>query len=227
MTPHDAPTDRGQAQREKIARALASDREAVQSLVAELTPVIQARAARCLLRRRQGAGGRDVREELRDLTQHVFLALFADDGRFLRDWSPDGGASLENFVGLIAERQILSLLRSRRRNPWTDVPTEAEEIEVRSPADPGPEIPTLSRDLLRRVIERAEVELSERGVEMLHWLVLEERAVEEVCALTGMKPEAVYAWRSRLGQRLRTIAAEIVSDPGSSPRTPRRSEMSS
>jgi RNA polymerase sigma-70 factor (ECF subfamily) len=33
-----------------------------------------------------------------------------------------------------------------------------------------------------------------------------------VCAATGMNADAVYAWRSRLGRLLRTLAKEMLSD---------------
>jgi RNA polymerase sigma-70 factor (ECF subfamily) len=206
-----------------IRRALARERDAVLALVAVLSPVIQARAARMLLR---AGGNRDVRQETLDLSQHVFLTLFADGGRFLLAWDPDRGASLENYVGLAAEREIASILRSRRRNPWSDDPTEAEILEAAVEPRPGPEREVLSRDLLRRVLDRLESRLSPRGREMFQWIVLDGLPVEEVCARGQLTPEAVYAWRSRLGKQVREIAAELRSDPPSSRRIPAREPAS-
>jgi RNA polymerase sigma-70 factor (ECF subfamily) len=114
-----------------IRRALTGDPTALTELVAVLTPVIQARVARTLLARRHRlAGGRDVRQEVEDLSQDVFLTLFSRDARVLRDWQPGRGLSLESFVGLVAERQVLSFLCSGRaemsgnvpqaRSPWKD-----------------------------------------------------------------------------------------------------------
>jgi DNA-directed RNA polymerase specialized sigma24 family protein len=98
-----------------IRRALTGDPTALTELVAVLTPVIQARVARTLLARRHRlACGRDVRQEVEDLSQDVFLTLFSRDSRVLRDWQPERGLSLESFVGLVAERQVLSFLRSGR-----------------------------------------------------------------------------------------------------------------
>jgi RNA polymerase sigma-70 factor (ECF subfamily) len=202
-----------------IRRAVAGERDAVRALVDAISPIIQARAARVLLRR-HGAAGRDVRQEILDLSQHVFLTLFADEGRFLLQWDPERGASLENYVGLAAEREIASILRSRRRNPWSDDPTEAEILEANVEPRPSPELQVVSRDLLARVLERLEDRLSARGLELFHWIVLDGRSVEEVCALGNLTPDAVYAWRSRLGRQLREIAAELMSDTGSSPRIP-------
>src|SRR4051812_48339802 len=93
-------------------RALEGDPIALSSLVATLTPVVQARVARTLLARRSLlAGGRSVREEVEDLSQEIFLALFDRNARVLRSWEPERGLSLLNFVGLVAERQVLSFLR--------------------------------------------------------------------------------------------------------------------
>ena len=88
-----------------VRRALAGDQGTLTRLVAVLTPVIQARVARTLLAHRSPlASGRDLRQEVEDQIQEVFLALFARDGRVLRSWLSERGLSLENFVGRVAER---------------------------------------------------------------------------------------------------------------------------
>ncbi|HET9225941.1 MAG TPA: hypothetical protein VFR31_04700, partial [Thermoanaerobaculia bacterium] len=55
-----------------VQHALSGDQTALTRLVAGLTPVIQARVARTLLARRAWLGsGRDVRQEVEDLTQDI------------------------------------------------------------------------------------------------------------------------------------------------------------
>lgn len=96
-----------------VRRALAGDQTALTRLVAALTPVIQVRVARTLLAHRSLlASGRNLRQEVEDQTQKVLLALFARDGHVLRFWLAERGLSLEKFVGLVAERQVLSFLRN-------------------------------------------------------------------------------------------------------------------
>jgi hypothetical protein len=86
-----------------VRRALAEDQTALTRLVAKLTPVIQARVARTLWARRSLlASGRDLRQEVEDQTQKVFLVLFARDGHVLRFWLAESDLSLEKFVGLVA-----------------------------------------------------------------------------------------------------------------------------
>src|SRR5258707_14864714 len=119
-----------------------------------LTPVIHAGVARTLLARRSLlAGGRNVREEVKDLSQDVFLALFADDARVLRSWQPERGLSLENFVGLVAERLAVSILRSQRRSPWSSDPTLDATLDAFGTAATA-EREAVSRDTLARPLDR-------------------------------------------------------------------------
>jgi RNA polymerase sigma factor (sigma-70 family) len=194
-----------------VAQALAGDEPALRRLVALLTPVIQSRVARGLLRWRTGAAsGRDVRQEVEDLTQEIFLHLFADDGKVLRAWQPERGLTLANFVGLVAERQTASVLRSGRRSPWKEDPTLAEDLDGLhgATAASGPEEIAASREQLQILWRRLAEELSPQGRQLFGLLFLEELPLPEVVARTQLSPDAVYAWRSRLRRLCRRLLAE-------------------
>jgi RNA polymerase sigma factor (sigma-70 family) len=193
-----------------VRRALAGDPAALGGLVALLTPVIQGRVARTLLARRYRlAGGRDLRQEVEDLSQDVFLALFSRDGHVLRTWQAERGLSLENFVGLIAERQVLSFLRSGRRNPWKEDPLLAsDEIEPESP-ESNPEVAASSREHLALLLDRLREELSPLGWRLFELLFVREMSQSEVEAATGLSADAVYAWRSRLRRLAQKLLAEM------------------
>jgi RNA polymerase sigma-70 factor (ECF subfamily) len=206
-------------------RALAGDEPAALSrFVRRLTPIVQARVARKLLLYRDRAGAqRDVRQEVEDLTQEVFLALFADEARVLRDWRPERGLSLANFVGLVAERQALSVLRSRRRSPWNADPVLDEELDADTELA-TPEREVVSRDTLDRLLERLAAELTPLGLRIFDLLLVEAVPLEEAMAETGLTSDALYAWRSRLRKRARRLLADLsenragaqtsVGDPG-------------
>lgn len=181
----------------------------MRALVDALTPVVQARVARGLLRRGGGARGRDVRQEVEDMTQEVFLSLFDDGGRALRAWAPARGLSLANFVGLVAERQVASILRSGRRSPWTEDPTDGDVLDASAGRARDHEGEVVSRDLLAAVVERVRAELSPKGLVMFERLVVDDASIETVCAEMEMQPDAVYAWRSRLAKLVRRIAGEL------------------
>ncbi len=198
---------------ELLRRALAGDREATRGLVELLSPVVHARVARVLMRSARGRKqGRDLRQDIEDFVQEVFTALLADQGRQLRAWDPARGMSLQNFLGLLAEHQVSSILRSGRRSPWSEEATEQDSIELRAGSTEGPHRRVSSREVLAKIVERMRTDLTPAGVEMFQLLVVEEQSVEEVCRRTGMTPDAVYAWRSRLGKQARGIRDELLRD---------------
>jgi DNA-directed RNA polymerase specialized sigma24 family protein len=215
---------------ELVRRALTREPAALRALLDMLTPVVQARVARAVVRsgtrRKQG---RDLRQEVEDLSQEVFASLFDDGARALRAWDPARGLSLANFVGLVAEHQVASILRSGRRNPWTEEPTGAEEIDRSAGTVEGADRRVYSRQVLAELLVRLRAEVSPLGLRLFEVLVVQELPVEEVCAQTGMSRDAVYAWRSRLGKLVRRLGDEIesgVSNQGPTPRTPQGEERS-
>jgi hypothetical protein len=115
-----------------LQQALSGGPSARGQLAEAMVSIIQMRVSRLLLR----AGAvreRDGRQELEDIVQAVLLALFDKDCHSLRQWRPEGGLSFENWVGMLAEREVISSLRNRPRNPWTDEPTDDEE-EIEPPS---------------------------------------------------------------------------------------------
>lgn len=192
-----------------LQRALAGDQTSLTRLVAALTPVIQARVARTLLARRaQLAGGRGVRQEVEDLSQEAFLTLFSRDAHVLRGWQAERGLSLENFAGLVAERQVLSFLRSGRRNPRQETAWAEDEVDAAAP-DSGPEEVTASREHLARLLDRLREEASPLGCRLFDLLFVQELSLPEVRAASGLSADAVYAWRSRLRRLAQKLLAEM------------------
>ena len=205
-----------------VQRALAGDQAALERLVARLTPVIQARVARTLRDYRSLlAGGRDLRQEVEDLTQEVFLELFRRDAHVLRSWQAERGLSLENFVGLMAERRVISFLRSGKRNPRKEDPSfAADELEaVAVTVDDDPEKVTASREQLALLLDRLREEVSPQGWQIFDLLYIQELSQPEAKAATGLSDDAIYAWRSRL----RRLAQKILAEMSENPVPPRKS----
>jgi RNA polymerase sigma-70 factor (ECF subfamily) len=199
--------------RADVERALSRDADAMRVFLDSMTPIVQARVVRALLRRR-GSAGRDMRQEMQDLVQAVFLAFFEDDGRALRAWMPDRGLSLANYVGLLAEREVASILRSGRRSPFTEDPTEQEDLDDATGPAPSLHAQVASRDMLERLLEALRSTLSPKGLRVFQMLYMEERSVEDVQGELGMGADAVYQWRSRISKQVRKLIAEL--DPSSS-----------
>lgn len=188
--------------------SLKKDVAARRRFIEAIVPVVQARVARVLARTRP-ANGVAARQELHDLMQEVFVALYEDDARVLRAWDAARGLSLLNFVGLIAERQTVSLLRSGKRSPFRDTPSELEELDRALEPEVQLEPSVISRDMLLQLVERLRESLSVRGLDLFYRLFVDSETVEEISADTGMSADAIYAWRSRLGKLIRVLAADL------------------
>lgn len=201
-----------EATRDLVARALEGDRNAARALVGILTPAIQMRTTRVLVHRLSRT--RDIRQEVLDLTQQVFVHLFENGGHALRQWDPERGLSLRNYVGLIAEHQAAALFRSQRKNPWRADAVDPSTLDHASTAQ-NPEETLASKEIVARVFTASTDALNDFGRYIFDLVFVQGLSVEEVCARTELSPGAVYAWRSRLGRLVESLAAKIASDPAS------------
>ena len=196
-----------------IERALdRRDRAATRVVLRVLTPIVQGRVARVLLRWRSAARGRDVRQEVEDLTQAVFEQLLADDGRRLRAWTPERG-SPSAFFGLVTERLVANVLNSRRKSPWTEDPSEPEVLETPGPVEiPDAERLTSSRQLLRAVGVRLRVSLNERDQRLFDLMMVQQLEDDDIRAAMDLSRDALYQARRRLKARLKAVAEEITAE---------------
>jgi RNA polymerase sigma factor (sigma-70 family) len=195
-----------------IRRALAREPAAVRDLVGRISPVIERRVASTLWQRKSRL---DVRQEVKDMTQAVFLSLFEDDGKALRAWDPDRGSPFESFVALLAHRQVISILRNWRTSPWPDEPTEADRLDGAGDDGPAPDAVVESREHLFALLDRIRDELSPVGLELFQRLIVDEEPIGELSRRFKMSEAALYQWKSRLLKRLRALSAEILATPAS------------
>jgi DNA-directed RNA polymerase specialized sigma24 family protein len=189
-----------------IQQALAGDPASVRALVDRLSPVVSKRVAATLWRR---TTPRNVAQDAADMVQDVFLALFQSDGKALRAWDPARGMSLDSFVGLLAQHQVISILRSGRTSPWREEPTEVEHLEAFGSTSATPEAVVSSREDLRTLLDRLRETLSPRGLELFQRIVIDEEPLESLLATTGLTRDAIYQWKSRLHRAVRGLAAEM------------------
>jgi RNA polymerase sigma-70 factor (ECF subfamily) len=148
--------------------------------------------------------------------QEVLVFLFEQDARVLRSWDQARGLSLRNFVGLVADRQMASLLRSGKQSPWTEDPTLSEALDALAEPQQSPEPEILAKSRVEALLRELESRLSPVGKSLFLRLVVEERPIEEVASSTGMKPPALYQWRSRLLKLARAILSEVDGMGGGS-----------
>jgi RNA polymerase sigma-70 factor (ECF subfamily) len=192
-------------------RAATSDPLAERELIRALTPIIRASVARTM--RRFASRRREIDQEVEDVTQGVLLVLFVKDGgRALSRWDPDRGLALEGFVALLAAHETASILRNRRRSPWTEEPMATEALDENPTAAAGPEAAASSRRMIAAVVDRVRARVSARGGQVFDLLFLEGHPPEDISALTGLGLPAVYTWSSRLSRLGRQIAAELEGE---------------
>ena len=213
--------------RDQLDAALEGDSDALDQVIDHLTPVIQARLTRLLLRRTAGHPSGEDRKELEDLVQDVFLHLFADGAKVLRRWDPERGASLQNFVGLVTERYAISVLRKRHRL----LPTDSLDPERPDPVseETDPEGWVASRQVLSQLLDGLQTALSPQGWTVFRLLFVEERSVSDIQEQEGLSTDAIYAWRSRLRKLARRLWDDMDQPSNSltsngltaAPRTPR------
>lgn len=188
-----------------IEKALSGDPASVRVLVDRLAPVISKRVSATLWRR---TGRSNAGQEVADMAQEVFLALFQADGKALRSWDPARGMSLDNFVGLLAQHQVISILRNKRTSPWREEPTEMTDLEPLGIPAATPEAITSSRESLRTLVDRLRESLSPRGLELFQRMIVDEEPMEELSARTGLTRDALYQWKSRILRTIRALSAE-------------------
>ncbi len=209
---------------ELVQRAIAREPEAVRAFVKSISPVVHGRIAKALMRRRGPAGQRrDTAQEVEDLAQEVFLALFDNGARALRAWDPDR-APLGAFVALIADHQVYSIFRSGKRRPWSDDIDILTAPEAAAPSASNPETRAASKQALDALLDRLRADLSVKGFELFTRLFVDEQSVETVSAELGMSADAIYAWRSRLSKVVKNLATQAsaaeMSEAAGLPRTP-------
>lgn len=190
-----------------IEQALNGERTAIESLVNDLTPVIQNKVARVMLSTLSGQSV-DIRQEVQDMTQDVLTLIFSDGGKLLRSWAPEKGASLPHFIAVVTERRTLNKVKTlgRRSRFFQDAIEPDESAASRSSE---PEGQAISSQLLLRMTQKLAPQLSDVGEKMFDYLFLQGLSVTEICDKAKMSEDAVYAWRSRLRKKLKVCIEEI------------------
>ena len=203
-----------------IRQALGGDAKSTRVLVDALYPIIARRVAATLWQRTRK---RNVAQEVNDLVQEVFVSLFESHGKALRAWDPGRGMSFERFIGMLAQHQVISILRNGRTSPWRDEPTEARTLDKLGETPVTPESIAGARQDLQLLLDRVRAQLSPRGLELFQRIIVDEEPLASLVATTGMSADAIYQWKSRILRALRGLLADappaLMSETNPSGRT--------
>lgn len=178
-----------------VTRARNSDGGAAKELVEQLYPVV-IRIVRNHLPRRES-------EE--DLTQEIFLKIFAKLHQYRANMP------FEHWVSRISVNTCIDHLRKQRNRPeyrWSDFSEDQQAILENlkdSASQPPEQSPKESRELLNSLL--LTLKPAERLV--VQWLYLEEKSVSEICDLTGWKASKVKVTAFRARQKLATTVKRL------------------
>ncbi|MEL7370700.1 MAG: hypothetical protein AAFN74_17405 [Myxococcota bacterium] len=183
---------------------------ALHHLIRRLDPVLRIRANRAIETKRGDAGL--ARTDVDDLMQEIWAFLFAEDFRVLRTWDPTRGRTLRSYVGMIATRFCVDLLRGRRLNPQRELASELTALERDAALVDDLEVRTLTRCFLERLVAGMRDLLSKDGQALLDVMYLEGASPAEAEARTGLPRTKIYNQRRRITMLARQLARELEGE---------------
>lgn len=148
------------------------------------------------------------REEIEDFCQDVFLALFDQDARKLRQYQGRNGCSLASWIRVVANRLTIDRLRREGRTVSLDDPNNLESSRVREAepdARPGPEPQVEEAQRAARVREMIG-QLPPKDQLFVQLFYFQGLPIEEVAEAIGVTTNAAYVRKMRLHEKLRRLA---------------------
>jgi RNA polymerase sigma factor (sigma-70 family) len=186
-----------------IRRAVGGEEPAIAVLVRRLMPVIRARVRRALSREGARLGPSDGD----DLVQEIWLKLVDERGAQLIAYEPDRGASLEGYVGLIAEREIGNLVRKLSTQKRGGHLIAVEPAEDLPSSTANPEEAAAAENLAARLGEHLEALLPARGRLVFRYAFTDELPATEVAKILGVTVQVIYNWQ----HKIRIAAREFIA----------------
>ena len=155
---------------------------------------------------------RMAREQAEDLHQDLFLRLFEDGCRRLRNWSGEGNAA--NYIGIIVRNQANDYFRRNKVRGEVPLLDQQDEDDDRPPVvpvctDPSPEEVAESAEQ-RRLLYKAMEDLTERDQELVHRRHYEEQSYQQIADEMGYKISSVGVLLSRTEERLKKAVDRLI-----------------
>ena len=206
-----------------LHRCLAGDRRAWTTLVESLTRYVYYLIR--LTARRHATEFTD--EEMADLHNDLFLALFEDNCRRLRAWRGDNGCSLRSWIRVITIRRTIDALRRRRRHISLDAPPDdplaAPALQHAALHDPAPDPLTALIDHQapdpRAHLAQLTDDLNPTDRLLLEMIYLHHMSADAIAAALRINKGALYTRKTRLIKRLRALAEAPDTPPTQAPPT--------
>jgi len=174
-----------------LAEALRGAPGAREALVRHLMPVVRARVLRGLRRRAPNR-----LSEADDVVQTVWLLLWRDDARLLRAYDATRGASLEGYVGLVAEREVGNFLQrvtALRRGADRVESLDARDAPQTPSALASPSTTAEVREQLGALAAHLDAQLTPRARLVAALLYVDGHSVDDAARTLGVSAQSIYA----------------------------------
>jgi RNA polymerase sigma factor (sigma-70 family) len=147
------------------------------------------------------------REEIEDLSQEIFLALFDHDCRKLKQYQGRNGCSLASWLRIVANRATIDRLRKEGRTVSLDDPEGNEGrriLEARVDSSSGPEPNVEAAERAGRVRELVAL-LPAKDQIFVQLFYFQGLPIDEVAEAIGITTNAAYVRKMRLHEKLRRL----------------------
>lgn len=173
-----------------LALVLRGERDAVRQFIDRFGPILRARV------RAVRARWINPPIEEEDLLQTVLAALFKDRARVLRQWDPDKGRSLPNFLRVFATHRTVEALRRRSLEAPADPDTLTALMDRGSTGSGGGGVDWIELAVAEYLAE------CDEGERRFFKQFLEGDKPEELASAFHLSVAAVYQRISRFRKRI-------------------------
>ena len=191
--------------RELLHRCIDGDRRAWETFVVRFSKYVYYLIH--VTARKHGANINE--EEASDLHNDLFVALLEDDRRRLRAFKGSNGCSVRSWVRVITIRRCIDALRKRRKTisiHESDDGTQGVQL-VDESENPFENLVAAETAQRHGQLERLTDELAPNDRLLLEMLYIHKMGADAISAALKIKKGAVYTRKTRLIQRLQTLAA--------------------
>lgn len=160
------------------------------------------------------------RDELAaDIVQEVWRRLWEDDARRLRAWRPERGGLL-GYVRVVTGSVVADLLRTRKTNPASEVPTDSDVLQAVATLSHSADVERLEvRDVLARLDSAVRRRLSPEDATLFDLRLIREEPLADVARALEITEAATYQRINRLRGRLKGLLSELLCEDGAPSRT--------
>lgn len=179
-----------------LAEVLAGDQAAIRAFYRQYGPLLLSVIRRVLARHKRTS-------EAEDCLQVIFLELFSDEARALRNWRPELGRSLRTYLSVLANYRSRTWVRRR-------LPASLTDKELQCLAEAPHELVAVQDGLLEldELVTQIERQCTPEEWRLFVLCYLEDQPPEEIARQLGTNVTNVYQRKRRLRLRLEDIWRE-------------------